>query len=496
MSEALVLLVEDNPDHADLIGGALEDAGHRVAYAAGGAEARARVEEAAPDLALLDYSLGGETGFDVQAWLQSEQPELPVVMLTGHGSEDLVAEAMQRGATDFLVKSLDRGFLRVLPLYVAKNLERARLGRALARAEAERAHQEAYRRLVVDSLDAVVVTVDDLFRVTDANRALGRLAERLGIDGELPVGRDCRELFDSGRLLDVLQELRTALALSEAEVLRREVAVDGADGRVELEVEATPLQAVDRGEGVVFVITDVTERNRARREEAELGERLARANDELARLAQARAALVEAVSKELRSPAMACGGYAGMLTSGALGKLSRKAAQAVDVIARGAERLGQLADDLDYLAHEAGPTPVALPPVPLEPLIALALESGTAQRRERRLRVRKEWPDPPPVLLGDATWLRRLFETLLADVTADCGERSSIQVRAERAGDTVVVSVEDDGSRSEAEVLGGSGPDLATEVAREVVRRHGGSLRRLPRGDGRRGGWAVELPGA
>lgn len=494
MSGACVLLVEDDADHADLIGGALEDAGHRVLHASGGVEARVRVARDTPDVVLLDYSLGGETGFDVQDWLREALPEVPVVLLTGHGSEDLVAEAMQRGAADFLVKSLDRAFLRVLPLYVAKNLERARLARALARAEAESARQEAYRRLVVDSLDAVVLTSDELFRVTDANRALARLADQLGLPPGDPVGRGCQELFGPGPLLSVLQEFRTALALSEVELLRREVTVEGPDGSVELEVEATPLQSVDRGEGVVFVFSDVTERNRARREEEALAARLAVANEALARLARSREALVRAVSMELRSPATACGGYARILAEGTLGQLPQKASQAIDVIRRGAERLARLADDLDYLARDAEPSTAPAPPVPLEPLLARALEPGASQRKERRLRVRREWPDPPPAVAGDADRLARLLETLLADVAADCGERSSLVVRAERVGDVVHLRIEDDGSRRSAAPGDAEAPDFSMELAREVARRHGGRLERLPRGELERGGWAVELP--
>ncbi len=494
MSGALVLLVEDDPDHADLIGGALEDAGHRVAHAPGGDAARRALAEETPDLALLDYSLGSETGFDVLAVLREALPELPVVLLTGHGSEDLVVEALQRGATDFLVKSLDRGFLRVLPLYVSKNLERARLAAALRRAEAESARQEAWRRLVVDSLDAVVLTVDGHFAVIDANRAFSRLADSLGIPAGSPIGRRCPELLGHGPLLQTLQEGRTALALAEEELLRREVVVEGAGGRRELQVEATPLQAVDRGEGVVFVITDVTEPSRARREEEALTERLGRANEELQRLADVRERLVEAVSRQLRSPALTVGGYAKMLASGSLGKLPRKAVQALDVVARSARRLSGLADDLDYLARGPQAAPPPDETVPLAPLLEQALEAGASGRKERRLRVRRELPDPVPPLAGDGPRLQGLLETLLADAAADCRERASLFVRVAAAEDGVRIRVEDDGSGPAGEAVSPR-TDLAMEVAREVVRRHGGTLERLSREGGGRGGWLLVLPG-
>ena len=484
-----MLLVEDNPDHADLIGDSLEDAGHEVVRVADAASARQAVSEGGHDLMLLDYTLGAETGFDVLRHVQQVAPSLPVVVLTGRDDEELVIEAMQLGAADFLVKSFDRSFMRVLPLYVSKNLERSRLALALVDSEAARERSEAYLRLVMDSLDAVVVGVDEMFRVTDTNAAWAGLVQRLGAAQRDPIGCRLDELFTKGPLTALLNEQRTDLALGEASVLRGAAATAGPSGdQLELEVEATPLVAADRGEGVVFVLTDVTERNRARREEAALSARLAQANEELDRLAKARGALVTGVSKELRSPAQSIGGFARMLSSGSLGALSDKAVQAAEVVGRGAARLGRLAEDLDYLANNPGDPH---PPIVLVDLVTEALEVGADDRRGRKIRIRREFPELPSEVLADRSRLVGAIALLIADVANDARDRSALLLGMDPdpgAGE-IHLTIEADGA------AGGSPTDLRMEVAIETIRRHGGRLVAvLPDDPQSRGGWRLTLP--
>jgi YesN/AraC family two-component response regulator len=71
-----------------------------------GAEALASVRRDRVDLVMLDQRLPDRTGLDVLTELRSMRPTLPVVMLTGYGSEWVCAEAFKLGATDYLQKPL------------------------------------------------------------------------------------------------------------------------------------------------------------------------------------------------------------------------------------------------------------------------------------------------------------------------------------------------------------------------------------------------------
>jgi len=67
--------------------------------------AEAVLRERRVDLVLLDYFLPPDTGPAVLARLQSAQPGVPCIFLSGHGSEEIAVEAMKAGAEDYLPKS-------------------------------------------------------------------------------------------------------------------------------------------------------------------------------------------------------------------------------------------------------------------------------------------------------------------------------------------------------------------------------------------------------
>ncbi len=78
--------------------------GHDVQNAESGEEAVERVRAAHPDLMFLDVRLGGIDGIETLKRCLAIQPDLPVVMMSAHGTVGLAVEAMKLGATDFLLK--------------------------------------------------------------------------------------------------------------------------------------------------------------------------------------------------------------------------------------------------------------------------------------------------------------------------------------------------------------------------------------------------------
>lgn len=70
------------------------------------------------DVALLDYTLPDGTGLDLlPGFLQAS---IPVVFITGNGSERVAVEAMRQGAADYLIKDLDRNYLHVMASTIGK----------------------------------------------------------------------------------------------------------------------------------------------------------------------------------------------------------------------------------------------------------------------------------------------------------------------------------------------------------------------------------------
>ncbi|MGB5209412.1 MAG: sigma-54 dependent transcriptional regulator [Gammaproteobacteria bacterium] len=117
MSNARILVVDDESDIRSLLEEILTEEGYEIAVAADAAEARARREEQAPDLVLLDIWMPDTDGITLlREW--SEDPArsaCPVVMMSGHGTVETAVEATRLGAFDFIEKPVSlANLLRVV----------------------------------------------------------------------------------------------------------------------------------------------------------------------------------------------------------------------------------------------------------------------------------------------------------------------------------------------------------------------------------------------
>lgn len=106
LKTALVLVVDDQPANVRLAGTVLTDSGIDVVPAMSGAQALMRLEHVRPDVILLDMRMPGMDGFDVLKRLHAnpDWADIPVIFLTAATERELVAEALDAGAVDYLTK--------------------------------------------------------------------------------------------------------------------------------------------------------------------------------------------------------------------------------------------------------------------------------------------------------------------------------------------------------------------------------------------------------
>lgn len=123
-----ILIVDDEADIRDLISGILEDEGHSTRLAKNSDEALAAVEERKPHLVILDIWLQGSRmdGLEVLNQIKKRHPDLPVVIISGHGNVETAVTAIKLGAYDYVEKPFkaDR-----LLLITARALEASKLRR-------------------------------------------------------------------------------------------------------------------------------------------------------------------------------------------------------------------------------------------------------------------------------------------------------------------------------------------------------------------------------
>ncbi len=152
-----ILVVDDEADIRELVAGILEDEGHRTRTAGSSDEALASIEARRPHLVFLDIWLQGSRldGLQVLDLVKAQHPDLPVVMISGHGNIETAVSAIKAGAYDFIEKPFkaDR-----LVLVAERALEASRLKREVRdlRARSVQASRIAGRSIVINQLRQAV----------------------------------------------------------------------------------------------------------------------------------------------------------------------------------------------------------------------------------------------------------------------------------------------------------------------------------------------------
>ena len=110
-----ILIVDDEPDILSTLKDVLEDEGYRTYGVTTGEEALQVVDKELPDLVILDVWLEGIDGIEVLGQLKQKYPDLPVLIISGHGTIETAIKAVKLGAYDFIEKpiNLDRLLLKV-----------------------------------------------------------------------------------------------------------------------------------------------------------------------------------------------------------------------------------------------------------------------------------------------------------------------------------------------------------------------------------------------
>src|SRR5256884_6438087 len=127
-SGARVLIVDDDPASRRLLEVRLRPLECDVSTAGNGEQALSAIRKDPPDLVLLDLQMPQMGGIEVLRTLRKEGINIPIIVITAHGSIETAVEAMKEGAYDFITKPVDANHFDIV---VRKALEREGLKREL-----------------------------------------------------------------------------------------------------------------------------------------------------------------------------------------------------------------------------------------------------------------------------------------------------------------------------------------------------------------------------
>jgi len=449
-----ILYVDDYPLDRELVRDALEKehVGFELVEAASRPDFEAALARGGFDLILSDFNILGFEGLQVLETVQATGLNLPVIIVTGTGSEEVAAEAIKRGAADYVLKSPKH--IQRLPHTIHAVLEKKRLEDEARQAEAElHESEERYRLLFENSGEAILLTQPDgpISSVNpEACRIFGRSEDEIK-----KLGRAGIVDANDPRLQAALEERRrTGHFKGELNLVRKDGSTFPA------EVSSTIFKDSRGNERTSMIIRDVTERKQVEEKirtlNAELEQRVEERTRELREaqeqlVLQAKLAvlgrLAGGVGHELRNPLSVILNaiyYLKLVQPDATEKI-RQYHGMIEQEAHTAEKI--ISDLLDF-AH------VRIPdrePVSVDKLVRQTLEHSTIPPS---VKVTLKLPAGLPMAFADPRQMEQVLGNLVVNAcqamasqgsATSVGEGGRLTISASRQKEMVAIAVKDTG---------------------------------------------------
>ncbi|GAA0509165.1 His Kinase A (phospho-acceptor) domain-containing protein [Halorubrum aquaticum] len=460
-----VLHVDDDPAFAEMVATFLERESDAFAVetATDAAEGRARICEGGIDCVVSDYDMPGRNGIEFLRAVRAERSDLPFVLFTGKGSEEIASEAITAGVTDYLQKGSGTDQYSLLANRIRNAVDQVR-------AERERERMRERMELALAETDSIIYEID---------LESGAISRHGAVESFYPVDTDRIPTRDDFTEHVVHPDDRDRFEAFFERIGTAENGLDTIDYRTNPETGTVRWlrghayhDGDDRIIGLVQDVTDRKERQRA----------IERHNERLEEF-------TSVVSHDLRNPLNVARGRLELAREG-------EDPEHFEAVERAHDRMEALIIDLLTLARE-GETSAALTDVALDDLIEACWENvetaaaTLALEPDGRTEVR---------LRADERRLRRLLENLVRNSVEHGGEAVTVRVGGLPDGDGFYV--EDDGPgippdrREDAFSAGYStnpdGTGFGLSIVQGIVETHGWEIR-VVEGDG--GGARFEVTG-
>ena len=99
-----VLVADDDHPYSILLKKSLIGRGHSIVLCSSAEDALCRLQKEHFDIVLLDYKMEDISGINVLQWMYGKKMDLPVILITSYGSEEIYEEAYKCGASEYFVK--------------------------------------------------------------------------------------------------------------------------------------------------------------------------------------------------------------------------------------------------------------------------------------------------------------------------------------------------------------------------------------------------------
>ena len=427
---ATVLVVDDEKVVRDGCSRILSPEGFQVLTAKNGQDALGVLDGQTTNVILCDLKMPVMGALEVLEVVGQRYPDIPVIIITGHGTVESAVECMKRGAYDFITKPFRADHL---VLVVRRALEKQTLERRAQQLQEERARslyalateQSRVRTIVGCMADGVLITTPDL-EVVLHNPAATRLLESMPPENQ---GGTLADYISDDNLCHALQDLLQN-AEGEEEYISQELILGGKHLRALSALVYGPERHVL---GTVTVLHDITS---------------------FKELDEMKSNFVHHVSHELRSPLSAIKQQHSVILDGLTGELTDKQRELLSRAQDKIQGLLEMINDLlDVARIESGHGVQQQVPLDLADTLQHIVNLLEPKAEEQGLALELKLPEDLPLVQADERSMEEVFTNLISNAINYSPEGGTVAIAASKHMEFVEVQVSDTGVGIAAEEL-------------------------------------------
>ncbi len=365
------------------------------------------------DIVVSDYSLGDDTAFDVLDLVK----DTPFILVTGTGNEEVAVKALRAGACDYLIKDIDRNYLKVIPIIIENAIKQKK-----AKEEIHRLSQ------AIEQSPSVVVIADIKGDIEYVNPKFTRLT---GYTLEEVKGKNLPILESSEQTPELHKELW-------------ETITSGKEWRGEfhnkkknngLYWESASISAITNSEGAITgflkVAEDITERKEA--------------EEKLKEAMEMKSQFVSTVSHELRTPLASMKEGIAVVLDGAAGEVNNEQRNFLNIAQRNVDRLTLLINDvLDFQKLEAGKMRVHIQENDIKEVVEEVQKTMLASAKKKGIDILLELDNNLPKARFDRDKIIQVLTNLVSNAIKFT-EQGRVSIGVQQQDEELVIRVSDTG---------------------------------------------------
>lgn len=443
------------------------------------AQARSALKSDKFDIVIVDYFLADGTAFDVLGLIK----DTPVIFATGAGDEEIAVKAMKAGAYDYVIKDIDRNYLKVLPQVVKKAIMHKRTEDALKQHHnnlevlvKQRTEQLAEEKellaVTLSSMSDGVVVVDSQKRIILYNKVAENLTKWKSEEVQGKPIDEILRVIDEKTQNPIESPIDRVLASGQIESgTERDALVSKDAGQCPISATAAPIRKSDGTMvGIVMVLRDVSREREIDRMKTDF---------------------VSCVSHELRTPITAIKAYAAtILRDENMPQETRR--EFLSVIDEESDLLKNLIEDLLEVSRiESGKVKFSREPVDIAPVIDQVISAVQHVADKKNIRLKTDIGDALGRVQGDVGKIQSMVMNLVHNGIKFTPEKGRVSVSVRRQAQELVIRVSDTGVGIPKEALPRifdrfyrvhrpdkpiNGTGLGLAIVKEIIDMHAGRI--------------------